>query len=969
MATTVNRNVNIYIQSGEAEKAYDRLIKKEQQLKDELAKATDPKQVQRLTNEINKLQEPIDRAAKKVSGELSPSVREATAAVKSLEKELQNMAKEDPNFKAKVAQFKQANAELVAAKNNAKGISNEVNNGNFLTRTASKINSFSESTFGIGIGEASGALAIGAFFKTAYEEATQAEQAAARFQATLDNLGKSELFDRLTQKADEFAQKFTFLDNDEVVEVFNKLITYGKLTESEIEKVTPVIIDFASKQRISLEESTDVIIKALEGNGKALKTYGINIKDAGTTTGRLNIILDELGTKVQGASDAFGATTEGRVKSMKQRFLDLAESIGGKLLPAINLIAQGIELVIIGAGDLVDKVGTAIQFIFNNAEYEAEKLANKQLELLKDAQDFGANVAKSFTSKATPELKKQLDIEENALKIAQNRLNKVKELTEEQRIQQGEDLEYSEKRVDEQTAIVNALKQELSERDEIAKRNKKELDDLNKKEREAAAKRQAEEIKKLIDELNKLQKQTNAKELSAFQQKLAEINIKFDELVKKAQELNRDDLVKKANQIRQQQIEDAFGELLKKGVRIPVRLDDTNVVAVAEDIDKKVLAIGEKGIQLLSATSIANAAKVGELQNIIAKSYGRDRLNNELALLEERKKQEVETAKKLGLSTSDIEKKYAKERADTIINYFTTRLSGITEVLNQVTDIFNNFNNLINANQNAQLEADRAVNDSRKANYQKQLDAKLISQKEYDTKISKLDAEQQKREQKVKRDQFKRDQIASIAQATINGAEAITKANAVYPPPFNIPIIALLATITAAQIALIASQKAPQFAKGGRLDGPTHSQGGMPILNPTTGRKVAEVEGGEVVLSRNTVRNNAALVDQLLYSSMYKNGAPVVPKWRNSSPSYLNIPVLSESMHQVRMFEKGGVLTGGNSNDNASAANAVVIASLQGSIEALNAQLSSGIYAYMYISQSEKQQQRFDAIRLDALVK
>ena len=113
----VNREVNIFIKSGEAQKALDALIKKENALKDALVKATDPKQVQKLKTELDRLSEPIDRARKKLSGELNPSLRDTQAAARGVSNELSRMSKEDAGFKEKVGLLRQANKELDEQKN------------------------------------------------------------------------------------------------------------------------------------------------------------------------------------------------------------------------------------------------------------------------------------------------------------------------------------------------------------------------------------------------------------------------------------------------------------------------------------------------------------------------------------------------------------------------------------------------------------------------------------------------------------------------------------------------------------------------------------------------------------------------------------------------------------------------------------------------------------------------------------
>lgn len=59
----------------------------------------------------------------------------------------------------------------------------------------------------------------------------------------------------------------------------------------------------------------------------------------------------------------------------------------------------------------------------------------------------------------------------------------------------------------------------------------------------------------------------------------------------------------------------------------------------------------------------------------------------------------------------------------------------------------------------------------------------------------------------------------------------------------------------------------PLGEKGLVLEGPSHADDGLTVLNPKTGRPVAELEGGELVLSKLFTRNNADLVPMLLQLS------------------------------------------------------------------------------------------------------
>jgi hypothetical protein len=76
-----------------------------------------------------------------------------------------------------------------------------------------------------------------------------------------------------------------------------------------------------------------------------------------------------------------------------------------------------------------------------------------------------------------------------------------------------------------------------------------------------------------------------------------------------------------------------------------------------------------------------------------------------------------------------------------------------------------------------------------------------------------------------------------------------------------------------AQLAVANIQK-QKFAKGGVPEGPSHQGGGIQLVAPG-GRIVGEMEGGEPILSRSTYANNKLIIDRLLFSSMYKGGAPI----------------------------------------------------------------------------------------------
>lgn len=128
-------------------------------------------------------------------------------------------------------------------------------------------------------------------------------------------------------------------------------------------------------------------------------------------------------------------------------------------------------------------------------------------------------------------------------------------------------------------------------------------------------------------------------------------------------------------------------------------------------------------------------------------------------------------------------------------------------------------------------------------------------QEQLDKKKKALEDRQKAAEQK----RNKQNQKVQIAQATASTALAVTNALAVQPWFLGVALAAVAAAMGAVQIATIAKQK---FADGGVIQGKSHSQGGVKVLNGQ-----AEVEGGEYITNKITTSKN---VDVLTFINSKK---------------------------------------------------------------------------------------------------
>lgn len=127
---------------------------------------------------------------------------------------------------------------------------------------------------------------------------------------------------------------------------------------------------------------------------------------------------------------------------------------------------------------------------------------------------------------------------------------------------------------------------------------------------------------------------------------------------------------------------------------------------------------------------------------------------------------------------------------------------------------------------------------------------------------------------KIKKKEFQVQKMNDIASAIINGALAITKITGQLGIA-AIMMAPVMSALIAAQIAAIGAQQfvgqkgglIPEFAEGGMVVGPSHSDGGVKFV---VNGGVAELEGGEAVINR---RSTAMFKGQL--SQMNEAGGGV----------------------------------------------------------------------------------------------
>lgn len=219
--------------------------------------------------------------------------------------------------------------------------------------------------------------------------------------------------------------------------------------------------------------------------------------------------------------------------------------------------------------------------------------------------------------------------------------------------------------------------------------------------------------------------------------------------------------------------------------------------------------------------------------------------------------------------------------------------------INLMTSMFQIANNL----DAQELSNHKVMLHQKKDALKMQLDAGLISEKDYKKKVSALEDDYRKKEREAKKKAWERQKAASIVSAIINTALSVMNALATMPYPASIVMAALAGATGAAQIGIIASQPVPEFAEGGIVQGPSHAEGGIAMM--VGGKKIGELEGNELIASKKFVSANPDLVEPILQAS--RDGGRLIDYLPNYAPlpNAINTARATENIY----MERGGLLS------------------------------------------------------------
>ena len=366
MGEQISNQINIYVESGDAQKQLDALVAKNKSLQtatDELRAKQAQADMERkagnaaaeasyksLTEQIRDNQAKIDantaamdRQSKKVSGELSASIKDLEAGIRRLTLAQKLSSEQDPGYKERAKELDEFRSALDRVKTSSGLLAEKMKE---------------EKEHGLGLKEVLTGVAGGVGLVTTAEAGLEKgieltkesvkleldrEKGLKRLEVAIDNWGnKSEgALERFNVKSEETAKKFGYLLPAEITEVQQKLVTFGRLSEEQINQLLPVIINFSAQTGKSMEESSQNILSAFEGNGRAMKQYGIELKKDEGFAVNYGIVMDQLAAKVDGAGEAFAKSDAGQLATYSKNIEELKEDIGKGLIPILVEMSKG----------------------------------------------------------------------------------------------------------------------------------------------------------------------------------------------------------------------------------------------------------------------------------------------------------------------------------------------------------------------------------------------------------------------------------------------------------------------------------------------------------------------------------------------------------------------------------------------------------------------------------------------------
>jgi hypothetical protein len=164
------------------------------------------------------------------------------------------------------------------------------------------------------------------------------ESAVFRMQLVLRNLGRASEVAGLDAFNRQLAS--TTGQTTQALSQLTALLTQFNLTDEEIRRSTPVLIDWATAVGIDLPRAADILGSALRNEKDAIQRYGVDIDLTRSRSEKLNQALEQLQARFRGGAEAAQGTLIGSLTRLNNSFQELLATMGRLFGPPLVAIIR-----------------------------------------------------------------------------------------------------------------------------------------------------------------------------------------------------------------------------------------------------------------------------------------------------------------------------------------------------------------------------------------------------------------------------------------------------------------------------------------------------------------------------------------------------------------------------------------------------------------------------------------------------
>lgn len=330
-----------------------------------------------------------------------------------------------------------------------------------------------------------------------------------------------------------------------------------------------------------------------------------------------------------------------------------------------------------------------------------------------------------------------------------------------------------------------------------------------------------------------------------------------EQQIKEIQQLQDESLRQQTEQIEREVQERYAGDYAAYAANERKKLE-TTIKAMNEQKLLK-MAVGAETYE--EDAKINEATRKLEIMTLNQQLFAaRDSAKKTYEIKKEYLEKELEAAK----GNADAENAITKQLEDNRKQYIQTLIDSVDQWVYTVQELMQSIGDLFKAQNEAELQELEDKYDKETQLLEEQHDKGLMSDKEYNQKQKELDAKYEQQQKKLQQEQAKREKALAMFQIVVNTSMAIMKTLASVPFPANIIAAASVGAIGAVQLATAANEPLPKAARGRKITGKRHSQGG----------EIIEAEDGEVIINRRSAQQFEPLLSAI---NMAGGGIPFGP--------------------------------------------------------------------------------------------